>query len=1840
MQSTPQPSKMAEGSRDDDPFSWGTERVVTELCTANRTWTPTPRAKFPDPDAMAERLRDCDYDGDTLLSCKEKELWKDLGITKTKFKVAIRSAISQFKARSQEYKKHMKRVKRTDGDSESDDDNNRPDQNQSEAHHQAFTPVSDIGGSGNAQSNELDQSGSDAMQLDQDSVNAPSKKRRLAPTALMTTERTALQGQLLNKAKVPTEADNMSFLPTETGNIPPAEEPGDLLSSLKQASLVHPDEGFIPTEAPTEPTEDYEENCKSKPGAYWGNGKLPKLDIINRLTTVDADPMTDFGWGRPKPFGKARKQYISRVLQNHLLYPEKRTAPQEDDILPAYGESDDEDDPEWDEVDREIQDEEDEIRLEQEEILVLKPEEVDALLKKMVEECATTWHETRLPKEKHKAYAMWTEVRKHGTRRSEMQVLSTELRTAEQGLEKILNGLKDNQYTSEAELRGMSPLLEPCVQPIEHIKWLIHMISSPNAPEKVVRPKTQVQREPKPRPAQDSIDIWSEDELEDQMHDFIVDDDAPSDSDDSLSESDALAGDAYDHPMGTMNTDLPASDLPVGPNQSFTSSIDEDVEMHDLTSIDDALPHDSDLTDMVISPKQKSASKALKTNPAPSNPEEPPLSDVKAIANKGSCYWESKGDAKRLIINLLHNQSPMMRRSVLNVVSLTDVDECWEDYIEYGCENWELTFDKTTPREKVRHDTALLLIRLFNVFVQECCTPPSAVICKDFNRTLSWASKNKQHFEPFWGFLKLVSGYFEISRNAVAKRDSSKNVQSPVKPATKRKHDEAEIEEEEQGDDSQRFRERDGRRQQEQQARRLHLREQVEGSKISREQSRLIINESKLDGQNLVYVHPHIAPLIKDHQIDGVRFMWDQLLSESDQGCLLAHTMGLGKTMQVITLLTAIQEAATSHDPKVSCQIPDHLKESRTLILCPAGLINNWMDELLYWAPEGLLGELFAFDATLSEQERAETIQDWAQDGGVLIIGYTMLTSVAKHEELLRLLLDKPTIVVGDEAHQLKNKNAKRSEIASRFRTHSRLALTGSPLSNSVGEYYAMIHWVAPDFLGDWTWFNAEYAVPIADGLYSDSSIADRRNAKIRLAALRKIVAPKVHRRSVGTLKDSLPPKKEYIIHLDISSVQKEVYLAYLQGVKGTDQDVTSRVTSLWSLIHTLNILLAHPMLLETKLLDVQKTRREFKAVKKVNEENGDGSVEVLPLQVVSATLRTLISQEGYRELTASFKMLALVKILDEAAKLGENVLVFSRSIATLDFIQDICKTQQKPYKRLDGSTKPASRQSQVKDFNQGKGQVYLISTTAGGVGLNIYGASRVVIFDFEFNPSTEQQAIGRSYRIGQTKPVVVYWLICDGTFEKTMHNQQIFKNQLASRVVDKKDLLPKARQLKEYFMEPQQMDHQDTSAYRGQDIILDALLGSDEVNEGISSISTTETFEEEDTQQLPDEDQRAAEAMARQTAQKSSTADEQGHYYHPMQYYPEGFPPSSTPSIPISSGFVHPQTSSLAAIAENPQSWEKGFDLLQQNSVPQQELSAAPLQVANSPFANPATQALPTELSAHSPSPQIPTRGQLPAAHLAGSEVPNKSAAAAYGSVNLPLNSCPSHRAAFWNYHATNSAMRRPATPAVAYNVELWANNEQSSVQSPSLDSTPHPMSIDATHQHVQTGAPMTPDGAQGMSPAGPSTTQMGHDRTTANSGNTLTREDNAPMALATTSRRDDLATSGDEMTAFKGILEKQAPPDLRHLVPTIVTRLLQQFTGGLLQRNVAWHTLQAAVKGRPDRASVILREDAQPQRVAEVAKNGVNALGTLLDAARLSQGSRNSRDPDVRAPFPQYDF
>lgn len=1407
-------------AQDDDPFDWEIDRVIQELCTTNRSWVPAPRAQLPNPDQLAVKIRDAGYDGQVLLISldDEADLWSDLSITATRFKQSIRTAIRQFRSRSRGFKEYEQALR--EGISVIADTNKLsvPSSSPTEASiHQLANDCGNV-------PRHL-QNGIRAFQ-GEDGIDEPPKKkaRRLGTLDLVSTER-------------PTHSAIIRTIPTEADIITSRNELHE--STQKFEGTLNGSQSF---KSPLE-------KLLSKPGAFWGEGKLSSNDILEFDQEV-MDDSADFSWSQPWLFGSGRKAHVNCHMKRYLG---RQSQPDMEDngILPLYGESsEDFFDPDQDAIDREIEEEKDEIRREKEMLQKtdMPPDAVDACLTKMRDEYTTNWRETKLPGLQRKAYGMWTKARKRGNRHSQVLELYNALKSLQKRLDAVLNSLKENVYSKEAELRRMGPVLEPPIYEIEKTKWSIEVLTSTTAPAKISLPRKVESAPKKARPEQqdDGFDIWSEEES-DGLDEFIVDD-SPAFFDQDEAVVDADKATTTCHVADVHSKASPGS----GIGQSFASASD-DVVIHDLTG------PVNDVVELSTTTEPSHVSK--------DSSDQIRLEDIREIVNKGTEVWENLCDGPRLVLTMIHNWSSKRQERTLRPIIHSDYSQqVWEETIEpvLSLESDPSASTLQDSTSRTRRETAIRLAKLFDIYTGSKLTTADKNKFKKLDlQTVTRIAQRKSKFDNFWCFLRKVAPWFlEKGEESEIEAGGSTDQNANLTPAQKKERRQAQ---------ASRIQKDDAQQSQAQKTRRLLFRQELQDSAtISTEKRRLIINESKLESQGLVFINENIASKIKDHQIEGVRFMWDQITRST--GCLLAHTMGLGKTMQVITLLTAIADAARSEDASISEQIPEHLRNLTTLVLCPAGILDNWIDELWAWAPGGILGTICSIDSNTPSHQRHDIIKDWAATGGVLVMGYDLLSGMeGKNDDLLKLVLESPSLVVGDEAHYLKNATSKRSRIAFQFTTKSRIALTGSPLANKVDEYYRMISWIAPGFLGKQEDFTSRYATPIKQGLWKDSNAENRRRARILLVALKKRVANKVHRRTVGVLKESLPAKKEFILYLDLVDIQKRAYQTYMQYMHGV-LDATDEIkqTTVWGMISALGELLAHPSILRKKLNKKQAERAEL-VPRKISAGRGKEDKLEESADVISNVLEVFGPGRYSDTIRESYKMLVLDKILEEAMKLGENVLVFSHSLLTLDYVEwNLCKSKQRACKRLDGNVSVTSRQDMVKKFNENKSQAFLISTNAGGVGLNIYGANRVVILDFKYNPVDEQQAIGRAYRIGQTKEVVVYWLMCDGTFEKNLHQHQVFKTQLAARVVDEKHPLPKASlQLLDWVKNLQPVSHKDKSGHRGKDPVLDSLLDTEAICGGISSIDTTETFEEEEQDKdLSAIDQIEADRLAAEQGQ------------------------------------------------------------------------------------------------------------------------------------------------------------------------------------------------------------------------------------------------------------------------------------------------------------------------------------------------------------------------------------
>lgn len=596
-------------------------------------------------------------------------------------------------------------------------------------------------------------------------------------------------------------------------------------------------------------------------------------------------------------------------------------------------------------------------------------------------------------------------------------------------------------------------------------------------------------------------------------------------------------------------------------------------------------------------------------------------------------------------------------------------------------------------------------------------------------------------------------------------------------------------------------------------------------------------------------------------------------------------------------MLVAIAEASRSPDKSIYLQIPENLRVSKTLVLCPPGLIDNWMDELLTWVPGDILGDFRKIDAAVKlMKDRLRTINDWYHEGGVLIMGYEMLRMLVlnrptktrpaplsdeQHDQIRQQLLDGPNTIIADEAHRMKNANSSIARSTAQFKSTSRIALTGSPLANNVEEYHTMIDWVAPNYLGPAVEFRAKYVEPIQQGLWNDSSTAEKRKSLKMLGVLKEDLAPKVHRADMSVLRHDLPPKKEFVITIPLTDLQVKAYIIYVRSmVQGNAYDTTRtgeiKQTTLWHWLTILSLLCNHPDCFNSKLNErKQEARKGINAAEDAfssgDKTEEDAMIDDFNIWKVGVTqdlvneVTKLFKEEAgdLKAIDLSNKVKILCQILDASKLVGDKVLVFSQTLKTLDFLENLCKSQGRKMSRLDGKTTMGKRQGLIKDFNKGDAEVYLISTAAGGLGLNITGANRVVIFDFKFNPIMEEQAVGRAYRIGQLKPVFVYRFVIGGTFETTVLNKTIFKMQLASRVVDKKNPLAYAkRKVGDFLFEPKEVEQKDLAEFKGMDVVLDSVLASQTESNTIRAIVQSDTFERDDEDKLTAEEEKEVKQL------------------------------------------------------------------------------------------------------------------------------------------------------------------------------------------------------------------------------------------------------------------------------------------------------------------------------------------------------------------------------------------
>jgi hypothetical protein len=428
-----------------------------------------------------------------------------------------------------------------------------------------------------------------------------------------------------------------------------------------------------------------------------------------------------------------------------------------------------------------------------------------------------------------------------------------------------------------------------------------------------------------------------------------------------------------------------------------------------------------------------------------------------------------------------------------------------------------------------------------------------------------------------------------------------------------------------------------------------------------------------------------IHATLRPYQHDG--YAWLAFLYEHRFGACLADDMGLGKTIQTICLLAAIKEGRL----KAACGV-----KGPHLVVVPTSLLFNWEQELARFAPEFTVHVYSGSERTFE-----------AGDGEIVLTTYGLV-----RRDIDALEQTTFHVVVFDEAQAVKNIQADTTGAVRRLKGHFKVALTGTPLENHLGEYFSVIDLCVPGLLGDSDRFKTDLKRLSGPGL-------DRVLRRTR---------PFILRRTKAEILQDLPPKIEHEVFLELTDRQKALYQQTVEQVRSTIDEAYRSKTS---------------------------GQAQFIAL-----------TAILKLRQVCLSPRLLTKQPEERSPKLSFLMERLHVLREE----GHSALVFSQFTSFLDLVQEACVQHGLPYHRLDGSTAPAARKARVMAFQNGdQPGVFLLSLKAGGQGLNLTKASYVFHLDPWWNPAVERQASDRAHRIGQRQTVTIERILMRHSIEEKM---------------------------------------------------------------------------------------------------------------------------------------------------------------------------------------------------------------------------------------------------------------------------------------------------------------------------------------------------------------------------------------------------------------------------------------------------------------------------------------
>ncbi|KAI0063151.1 hypothetical protein BV25DRAFT_1824711 [Artomyces pyxidatus] len=524
-----------------------------------------------------------------------------------------------------------------------------------------------------------------------------------------------------------------------------------------------------------------------------------------------------------------------------------------------------------------------------------------------------------------------------------------------------------------------------------------------------------------------------------------------------------------------------------------------------------------------------------------------------------------------------------------------------------------------------------------------------------------------------------------------------------------------------------------------------------------------------------------VGGTLKDYQIKGLQ--WMVSLYNNRLNGILADEMGLGKTIQTISLITFLIEVKRERGP--------------FLVIVPLSTMTNWSGEFAKWAP-----------AVKTIAYKGNPAQRRALQGDLRVGQFQVLLTTYEY-----IIKDRPVLskmkwvhMIIDEGHRMKNTQSKLAQTLTQYyHSRYRLILTGTPLQNNLPELWALLNFALPKVFNSVKSFDEWFNTPFANSGTPDKIELNEEEALLIIRRLHKVLRPFLLRRLKKDVESELPDKVEKVVKVKMSALQSQLYKQmkkYKMIADGSNsKGKTGGIKGLSNELMQLRKICQHPFL--------------FESVE--DKINPSGLID-----------EKLIRTSGKIEL--------LARILPKFFATGHRVLIFFQMTKVMDIMEDFLKMMNYKYLRLDGGTKTEERAGHVQLFNAKDSEikVFILSTRAGGLGLNLQTADTVIIFDSDWNPHADLQAQDRAHRIGQTKAVRILRFITEKSVEEAMYARARYKLDIDDKVIqagrfDNKSTQEEQEEFLRSILEADQEEENEEAGDMNDDEINEIISRSDE---------------------------------------------------------------------------------------------------------------------------------------------------------------------------------------------------------------------------------------------------------------------------------------------------------------------------------------------------------------------------------------------------------------------------